>query len=87
MKKGDVSAEPVKTDFGWHVIKLEDIRPAKLPPLDSLKPQLKRMIAQQKMMEYMEKMKETADIKVMLPEANAPAADAAADTTEAEKTE
>ena len=87
MKKGAVSAEPVKTDFGWHVIKLEDIRPAKLPPIDSLKPQLKRMLAQQKMMEYMETMKETADIKVMLPEASAPAADAAADTTEAEKTE
>jgi peptidyl-prolyl cis-trans isomerase C len=87
MKKGDVSAEPVKTDFGWHVIKLEDMRPAKLPPMDSLKPQLKRMLAQQKMMEYMETMKETADIKVMLPEVKAPAADAAADTTEAEKTE
>ncbi len=68
MKKGDTSVAPVKTNFGWHVIKLEDLRPAKLPPMDSLKPQLKRMLAQQKMMAYMEKMKESADIKIMLPE-------------------
>ena len=81
MKKEGVSAEPVKTQFGWHVIKLEDTRPAKLPALDTLKPQLKRMMAQQMMMEYMDKMKETADIKIMLAEEKAPAeekADAAA---------
>lgn len=69
MKKGETSAAPVKTNFGFHVIKLEDLRPAKLPPMETVKPQLKRMIAQQKMMAYMEKMKETADIKIMLPEA------------------
>lgn len=86
MKKDGVSAEPVKTQFGWHVIKLEDTRPAKLPPLDSLKPQLQRMLAQQMMMEYMDKMKESADIKIMLAEEKAPAteekADAAAPKTE-----
>jgi len=71
MKKGETSTAPVKTNFGWHVIKLEDLRPAKLPPMDSLKPQLKRMLAQQKMMAYMETMKESADIKIMLPEPKA----------------
>lgn len=71
MKKGEISAAPVKTNFGWHVIKLEDLRPAKLPPMDTVKPQLKRMLAQQKMMDYMEKMKESAEIKIMLPEPKA----------------
>lgn len=71
MKKGGVSAEPVKTNFGFHVIKLEDLRPAKLPAMETVKPQLKRMIAQQKMMAYMEKMKESAKIKIMLPEVKA----------------
>ncbi|PID47798.1 MAG: peptidylprolyl isomerase [Proteobacteria bacterium] len=66
MKKGKVSAAPVKTQFGWHVIKLEDTRPAKLPTLEVVKPQLRRMLAQQMMMDYMEKMKESADIKIML---------------------
>jgi peptidyl-prolyl cis-trans isomerase C len=34
MKKGAVSAEPVKTDFGWHIIKLEDTRPLKIPTFE-----------------------------------------------------
>ncbi len=68
MKKGDVSKEPVKTQFGYHVIKVEDSRDAKLPTLESLKPQLQRMLAQKKMLAYMEEQKKTADIKIMLPE-------------------
>jgi peptidyl-prolyl cis-trans isomerase C len=34
MKKGAISTEPVKTDFGWHVIKLEDTRPLKIPTFE-----------------------------------------------------
>ncbi len=34
MKKGAVSAEPVKSDFGWHIIKVEDTRPLKIPNFD-----------------------------------------------------
>lgn len=68
MKKGDVSKEPVKTQFGYHVIKVEDSRDAKLPTLESLKPQLKRVIAQQKMLAYMKDLKKGADVKITLPE-------------------
>lgn len=71
MKKGDVSKEPVKTQFGYHVIKLEDSRDAKLPTLESLKPQLQRVLSQKKMLSYMDEQKKTADIKVMLPEEKA----------------
>jgi peptidyl-prolyl cis-trans isomerase C len=79
MKKGDVSKEPVKTNFGWHIIKLEDIRDAKLPTFESMKPQMKPMLAQKKMIEYIESLRKTADIKITLPEekaAVAPKADA-----------
>jgi peptidyl-prolyl cis-trans isomerase C len=68
MKKGEVSKEPVKTQFGYHVIKLEDSRDAKLPTMESLKPQLKRVISQKKMLAYMEDLKKTADVKITLPE-------------------
>lgn len=86
MDKGSVSTAPVKTQFGWHVIKLEDTRPAKLPSLETVKPQLQRMMAQQMMMDYMDKMKESADIKIMLADDNATAeaADAAAEPEKAE---
>ena len=73
MSKGDVSKEPVKTQFGYHVIKLEDSRDAKLPTLESLKPQLERVISQKKMLAFMENLKKDADIKITLPEE--PAAD------------
>ena len=72
MKKGDVSSEPVKTQFGYHVIKLEDSRDAKLPTLDSLKPQLQRVLSQQKMLAYMEDLKKTAKIEITMPEEPAP---------------
>lgn len=71
MNKGDISKEPVKTQFGYHIIKLEDSRDAKLPTLESLKPQLERVISQKKMLAYMEELKKTADIKITMPEESA----------------
>ena len=68
MKKGDVSKAPVKTQFGFHVIKVEDSREAKLPDVAALKPQLERVIAQKKMLAYMSELKKTADIKITMPE-------------------
>jgi peptidyl-prolyl cis-trans isomerase C len=34
MKKGEVSVEPVKSDFGWHIIKIENTRPFKIPTFE-----------------------------------------------------
>lgn len=89
MKKGDVSKAPVKTQFGFHIIKLEDSRNAKLPTMESLKPQLQRVTSQKKMLSYMEELKKTADVKITLPEpvkveaaVEAPKAEAAPTTEE-----
>jgi len=68
MAKGDISKEPVKTQFGFHVIKLEDSRDAKVPTLESMKEQLERVISQKQMLAYMDDLKKTADIKITLPE-------------------
>ncbi len=38
--KGKFTAQPVQTQFGYHVILVEDIRDAKVPPFDEVKPQL-----------------------------------------------
>jgi peptidyl-prolyl cis-trans isomerase C len=48
LEKGKYSAEPVQTDFGYHVILLEDTRELPPPPLDQLKPQLTQRAEQQK---------------------------------------
>ena len=76
MNKGDVSKTAVKTQFGYHVIKVEDSRDTKLPTLDSLKGQLKRFIAQKKMLVYMTDLKKTADEKTTAPEEPAAATEA-----------
>jgi len=67
MAKGDISKEPVKTQFGYHVIKLEDSRDANVPTMESLKPQLERVISQKQMLAFMDGLKEKADIKITLP--------------------
>lgn len=46
MKKGEVSKTPVKTQFGYHVIKVEDIRDSKPMAQKDIEPQLKAMLTQ-----------------------------------------
>ena len=38
LQKGAITDTPVKTQVGYHVIKLDDVRPAKLPSMDEVKP-------------------------------------------------
>ena len=45
LKKGEIS-DPVKTQFGWHVIQVEDTRTKSFPPFDQLKDQAARYVAQ-----------------------------------------
>ncbi len=40
LPKGKFTTQPVQTQFGWHVIEVDDIREAKVPPFDEVKPQL-----------------------------------------------
>ncbi len=49
LKKGEFTKKPVKTQFGYHVILVEDIRDAKPQPLKNIEPQLKAMLAQKSM--------------------------------------
>jgi peptidyl-prolyl cis-trans isomerase C len=47
LEKGKFTAAPVKSDFGWHVIQLDDVRDLKAPALDEIKPQLTQRLQQQ----------------------------------------
>ena len=47
LQKGKFSASPVNTQFGWHVIQLDDVRELKHPALDEVKPQIQQRLQQQ----------------------------------------
>ncbi len=69
LKPGQVTDKPVKSQFGWHVIKMIDSRDMKAPSFDELKAQLKQMIASDqnwqkaKFAEMMQKLRAKAKIQ------------------------
>lgn len=77
LEKGKITEEPVKTQFGYHVILLEDSRPIEPPPLDSVKPQLSQQLQQQNMRKQIDALKAAAKIE-LASAASAPAAAPAA---------
>lgn len=60
LKKGEFTDVPVKTQFGYHIIKLEDTREAKFPPLAEVKPQIQQRLAQQKAAAFRDELKAKA---------------------------
>jgi len=60
LKKGETTPAPVKTQFGWHIIRLDDTRDAKFPAFDDVKPQIMQRLAQQKLQEYQESLRAKA---------------------------
>lgn len=75
LEPGKHSQEPVQTQFGWHVILLEDVRDAQRPDIESVKPQLRRMMANQRLMDLVTNMRENAQIEILV-ENQAPASQA-----------
>jgi peptidyl-prolyl cis-trans isomerase C len=62
LKKGETTPEPVQTQYGWHIIKLEEIREVTPPPFDQVKAQVTKNLIQKKLVAYVEDMKKTAKI-------------------------
>jgi peptidyl-prolyl cis-trans isomerase C len=70
LDKGKFTTEPVKTQFGYHVILLEDSKPIEAPSLDEVKAQLTQQLQQQAVKKQVEALKAAAKIEI----AGAPAA-------------
>jgi len=60
LKKGEMTQEPVKTQFGYHIIKLEDTREAQFPAFDEVKGQLRQRMEQQKLGAFVEEIRAKA---------------------------
>ncbi len=63
LKKGETTKAAVKTDFGWHVIKLEDMRPVQFPPMDEIKGQIRQQLQQKHVREAVADLRAKAKIE------------------------
>jgi peptidyl-prolyl cis-trans isomerase C len=63
LKKGELTQAPVKSQFGWHVIRVDDIREAQLPKLEDVKPQIAQQLQQQKLAQFQEGLRKSAKVE------------------------
>ncbi len=64
LKKGEYTKTPVKSQFGWHVILLEDTRKATPPKFEDVKQQLRAMMRNQQLQDYITNLRKTAKIDI-----------------------
>lgn len=83
LEKGSYTKAPVKTQFGWHIIILDDVRETTPPALDQVKPQLQNYLQQQRVQSFVGGLREGAQIDMkQVAEAPAPAESESADTAQ-----
>lgn len=63
LPKGQMTQTPVKSQFGWHIIRLDDTRDAQLPKLDEVKPQVAQQLQQQKLAKFQEDLRAKAKVE------------------------
>lgn len=64
MNKGDISVSPVQTQFGWHIIKLEDTRETAKPDFDNVVEQLEQSLIRDAINNYIKEIREAAAIVI-----------------------
>jgi peptidyl-prolyl cis-trans isomerase C len=63
LEKGKFTEAPVQTQFGWHVIRLDDTRDAQFPPLEQVQGQIREMLQQQKAQAFAADLQKKAKIQ------------------------
>ena len=63
LKKGQMTEVAVKTQFGYHIIRLDDVREAQLPKFDDVKPQIAQQLTQTKMNNYQQDLRSKAKVE------------------------
>ena len=63
LAKGQMTDAPIKSQFGFHIIRVDDVREAQLPKLDEVKPQISQQLPQQKLAKFQEDLRAKAKIQ------------------------
>jgi len=63
LAKGQMTETPVQSQFGWHVIRVDDVRDAQVPPLEQVAPQIKEALQQQRVAAFAEQLRKSAKIQ------------------------
>ena len=63
LQPGQLTAAPVQSQFGWHVIKLEESRAAAAPPFDEVKDRVKVLIQRKKLQSYLDELRKGAKVE------------------------
>jgi peptidyl-prolyl cis-trans isomerase C len=63
LEKGKFTDVPVKSQFGFHVIRLDDVRPTQFPPLEQVKPQLSQMVTEKKLRDFQDDLSKKAKVE------------------------
>ena len=63
LNKGQMTDAPVKSQFGWHVIRVDDVREAQLPKMDEVRPQIAQSLQQQKLAQFQEGLRKSAKVE------------------------
>lgn len=63
LSKGQVTDTPVQTQFGWHVIRLDDTRDTQFPPIEQVTPQIREGLQQQRVQAFVESLRKNAKIQ------------------------
>ena len=63
LNNGQTTAVPVKSQFGYHVIRVDDIRQAQLPKVEEVKPQITQQLQQQRLQKYQEDLRAKAKVE------------------------
>jgi peptidyl-prolyl cis-trans isomerase C len=64
MQKGQTTPQPVQSEFGWHVINLEDTRTPAAPAYDDVKQQVEVLSQRKKLQAYLDELRKTAKIQI-----------------------